>query len=159
MKYFYLIITCLSLNAMPLRAQSVYNMVMENATRMVNSPSSSYTQTQIAQFKRTALTYLKTKAFEANDSVSTEFLNVQAYYLSEFLGSFFNDILKSKRKDKTEKQEMIEHYMDASVSNPLYNDPDQETTMSYIIEGGQLTPFCLNTNWQKAYYAATSTKK
>ena len=134
-------------------------MVMENATRIVNSPSSSYTQTQIAQFKRTALTYLKSKAFEQTDSVSAEFLNIQAYYLSEFLSSFFKEILKGKRKNTTEKQALIELYMDASVSNPLYNDLDQETTMSYITEGGQLTPFCLNTDWQKAFYAVSDKKK
>ena len=134
-------------------------MVMENATRVVNSPSSSYTQTQIAQFKCTALTYLKRKAFEQTDSVSTDFLNVQAYYLSEFLSSFFNDILKSRRKDSVKKQEKIQHYMNATVLNPLFNDSDQETTMSYIVANEKLTPFCLNTNWQKAYFAATGKKK
>lgn len=153
MKYFTIFIISLCLHSLPVQGQSVYNMVLDNATRIVNSPSSSYTQTQIAQFKRTALIYLKSKAFEQNDSVSTEFLNVQAYYLSEFLSSFFKNILEHKSKDNTEKEKLIKHYMDASVMNPLYNDNDQLTTMSYIIEGGQLTPFCLNTDWQKAFQA------
>lgn len=134
--------------------QDVYNVVLENATRTVNSPSSSYTQTQIAQFKRTALIYLKSKAFEQTDSVSADFLNVQAYYLSEFVSCFFSEIITHKFKNDAEKEALIEHYMDASVSNPLYNDPDQDMTMSYITEGGQLTPFCLNTDWQKAYFAS-----
>ena len=47
-------------------------------------------------------------------------------------------------------------FMDASVSNPLFEDADEDNTMSYIIKGGELTPFCLNTDWQKAYAAAHS---
>ena len=159
MKYLLSFVICLFLHTNYSQAQSVYNMVLGNATRVVNSPSSSYTQTQIAQFKRTALIYMKSKAFEESDSVSADFLNIQAYYLSEFLSNFFNAIVQTKAKENKVKEATIERYMDASVSNPLYNDTDQETTMAYIIEGGQLTPFCLNTDWQKAFYAATQTEK
>ena len=44
--------------------------------------------------------------------------------------------------------------MDASKSNPLFDDEDTETTDSYILEGNQLTPFSLNTDWPRAYAAA-----
>lgn len=138
------------------QAQDVYNYVLSSATRIVNSPTSSYTQTQIAQFKRTALIYLKKKAFEQQTNVSAEFLNTQAYFLSEFVTLFFDEILKSKRMSDTKRREKILLFMDASVSNPLFNDPDQETTMSFITDGGEITPFCLNTDWQKAYTAAKS---
>lgn len=137
-------------------AQEVFNLVLGNATRVVNSPTSTFTQTQIAQFKRTALTYLKQKAFEQTDSVSTQFLDTQAYYLSEFVTLFFDEILKSKKLSDEERRKRIYLFMDASVSNPLFNDPDEETTMSYIKNGGELTPFSLNTDWQKAYLAAKS---
>ncbi len=63
-------------------AQDVYKMVLDNATRIVNTPTSGYTQTQIAQFKRTALIYIKSKAFEQSETVSAQFLDTQAYYLS-----------------------------------------------------------------------------
>lgn len=138
------------------RGQEVYNMVLNNATRVVNSPTSGFTQTQIAQFKRTALVYLRSKAFEQTDSVPAQFLNTQAYYLSEFLTLFFDEILKSKRLSEAKRKERIMLFMDASLSNPLYKDPDEETTMAYIKNGGELTPFCLNTDWQKAYLAAKS---
>ena len=75
-------------------AQDIYNMVLGNATRIVNTPTSPYTQTQIAQFKRTALIYLKSKAFEQTDSVTTQFLDTQAYFLSEYLTLFFDEIIK-----------------------------------------------------------------
>ena len=69
---------------------------------------------------------------------------------------FFNEILKSKRLNEEKRKEKILMFMDASVSNPLFEDADEDNTMSYIIKGGELTPFCLNTDWQKAYAAAHS---
>lgn len=141
------------------QAQDVYNLVLANATRIVNSPTSGFTQTQIAQFKRTALVYMKSKAFEQSDSVSASFLDTQAYFLSEYLTLFFDEILKSKKLSEAERRERIYLFMDASLSNPLFNDPDEETTMAFIKDGGEITPFCLNTDWQKAYAAATAALK
>ncbi len=137
-------------------AQDVYNLVLENATRTVNSPTSGYTQTKIAQFKRTALVYLKSKCFETSDTVSVELLNTQAYYMSEFLTLFFDEILKSKKLSEAERKEKVMLFMSASESNPLFNDPDTDTTLSYVTESGELTPFSLDTDWQKAYFAAKS---
>lgn len=135
-------------------AQDVYNLVLENATRIVNSPTSGYTQTQIAQFKRTALVYLKSKAFEKCDTVTTSFLDTQAYYLSEFVTLFFDEILKSKKLSESKRRERIYLFMDASVSNPLFDDPDEETTMAFTKDSGEITPFSINTDWEKAYAAA-----
>lgn len=135
-------------------AQDIYNMVLGNATRIVNTPTSPYTQTQIAQFKRTALIYLKSKAFEQTDSVTTQFLDTQAYFLSEFLTLFFDEIINSKRLSEAKRRARIVLFMETSVANPLFNDPDTETTMAFINAGGEITPFCLNTDWQKAFLAA-----
>lgn len=135
-------------------AQEVYNLVLANATRVVNSPTSGFTQTQIAQFKRTALVYMKSKAFEQTDSVPASFLDTQAYYLSEFVTLFFDEILKSKKLSDSKRRERIYLFMDASVSNPLFNDSDEETTMAFIKDGGEITPFSINTDWQRAYAAA-----
>ena len=44
--------------------------------------------------------------------------------------------------------------MDASKSNPLFNDPDAETTDAFMLDSNELTPFSLDTDWQKAYLAA-----
>lgn len=144
-----------TLSCVTAHAQDVYNYVLQSATRTVNSPTSNFTQTQIAQFKRTALIYLKQKAFEQCDSVTTQLLDTQAYYLSEFITLFFEEIIKAKRLTDDERRERIMLFMDASVSNPMFQDDDQETTMSYINDGGEITPFCLNTDWQKAYAAAS----
>lgn len=131
-------------------------MVLENATKTVNSPSKSFTQVKIAQFKSTALVYLKKKTFENSKEVKEEFLNTQAYYLSEFIFLFFTQILKDHKLSDDERRKKIYLFMDASLSNPLFNDPDTETTQSYIKEGSELTPFSLDTDWQKAWHAAKS---
>lgn len=153
---FYSSLLALLLAPNTLKAQEVYNMVLENATQTVNSPSKSFTQVKIAQFKRTALVYLKKKAFENSKEVKEEFLNTQAYYLSEFIFLFFTQILKDHKLSDEERRKKIYLFMDASLSNPLFNDPDTETTQSYIKEGSELTPFSLDTDWQKAWHAAKS---
>ena len=153
---FYSSLLALLLAPNTLKAQEVYNMVLENATQTVNSPSKSFTQVKIAQFKSTALVYPKKKAFENSKEVKEEFLNTQAYYLSEFIFLFFTQILKDHKLSDEERRKKIYLFMDASLSNPLFNDPDTETTQSYIKEGSELTPFSLDTDWQKAWHAAKS---
>ena len=145
MKQFFVFFVFLLCNLQAAYSQEVYDLVLANATRAVNSPTSSY-----------ALIYLKRKAFEQVKEVPASFLDTQAYYLSEFVTLFFNEILKIKHLDEAKRKERIMFFMEASLSNPLYNDPDEETTMSFITNGGEITPFCINTNWQKAYEAAKS---
>lgn len=157
MKYLYALLLLFAISMNRIQAQTVYKTVLENATRVMNSPTSGYTQVQIAQFKCTALVYLRSKAAEVCQGEDyVRLLDTQAYYLSEFITLFFNEILKSKRLDKEEQREKILLFMDASVSNPLFDDANEELTMAYIFKGGELTPFCLNTNWQKANAAALS---
>ncbi len=146
--------------AIPVKAQDVYNFVLENATRIVNTPTSSFTQTRIAQFKRTVLVYMRGKAHEEHpDGVTHNFLNTQAYYLSEFVTLFFDELMKDKGRDEEARKKKILLFMDASISNPLFEDSDEETTYAYINEPEELTPFSLNTDWQKAYYAVMSQLK
>ena len=158
----YLLFTLLTLFACfasSVKAQDVYNLVLNNATRIVNNPTSNYTQTQISQFKRTALVYMKSKAFEVTDSVPSGFLDTQAYNLSEFITLFFNDVMKSKRLDSEKRKERIMMFTDASISNPMFDDTDKDTTLAFIKDGGELTPFSLDTDWQKAYAAALAQLK
>lgn len=148
-----IILTLLALllvGGMQCRAQEVFNMVLQSATRVVNSPTSNFTATRVAQFKRTALTYMRDKAFEQSDSVKASFLDTQAYYLSEFMTLFFNEIL---RVQGPERKERIYLFMQASRECPLWNDPDKETAESFII-ADELTPFSLDTDWDKAFALA-----
>ncbi len=149
-----------------IKAQDVFNFVYDNAKRTVENPNSGFTKTRVAQFKYTALTYLRDKAFETQSEVSEEFLNTQAYYLSEFVTLFFEKVTaapkngkRDSKKAQKESLKMVELFMDASGSNPLFNDPDEGTTKSYIIGGTEITPFSLDTDWQKAYTAVSAALK
>ena len=147
------VILLFALLPMTMSAQDVYNYLLDTTTNTVNNPTSTYTQVRIAQFKRTALVYLKRKAFETMPEVTEQFLNKQAYYMSEYVALFFDEILKGKKDNEQKRMAKIYLFMDTSKAYPLFDDPDTDMTDSYIIEGNELTPFSLNTDWQKAYGA------
>ena len=154
MRIFVMLLFMAFLSQTQLCAQEVYNLVLANATRTVNSPTASYTQTQIAQFNRTALSYMKSKAFEVSETVSSEFLDTQAYFMSEFITLFFNEFVKIKKLPDAERKERILSFMEISITHPLFHDPDEETTLAFIKDGGEITPFSLDTNWKEAFEAA-----
>lgn len=147
------VILLFALLPMTMSAQDVYNYLLDATTNTVNNPTSTYTQVRIAQFKRTALVYLKRKALETMPEVTEQFLNKQAYYMSEYVALFFDEILKGKKDNEQKRMAKIYLFMDTSKAYPLFDDPDTDMTDSYIIEGNELTPFSLNTDWQKAYGA------
>ena len=149
-------VLCLSLQS---SAQEVYNYVLKSSSRIVDDPTTSFTSTRIAQFKKTALVYLGTKAKETMPEVTEAFLNEQAYYLSEFVANFLEDVLDDSHRKKSHKKKSILNYVNASLMNPLFEDTDVETTEVYLREGDELTPFSLNTDWKKAYHTAIAYKK
>lgn len=156
MKHIFILVLGLILGTANAEAQDVYNLVLDSATRIINNPTSNFTNAQIAQFKRTALTYMKSKALEISDTIPSALLDTQAYYMSEFITLFIDDIVKSKRLSDDKRKQRILMFTDASISNPLFNDPDKDTTMSFMTDGNELTPFSLDTDWHKAYAAAIS---
>lgn len=142
-----LTLTMLSLHSTEVRAQEVYDMALQSATRIVNNPASNFTVVRVAQFKRTALIYMRDMAVKQAPDTPASFLDTQAYYLGEFVTTFFNSIL---RLQGAERKSRIMQFMKASKDNPVWNDPDKETAESFIISG-ELTPFSLDTDWEKAY--------
>ena len=48
---------------------------------------------------------------------------------------------------------MIKMFMDASYSNPLFNDKDTELVLSYYNSAQSMTRFSLDTDWRKAVAA------
>ncbi|MGM9688224.1 MAG: hypothetical protein ACI3YD_04165 [Alloprevotella sp.] len=151
MKPLYALTFFLMTLVVPTHAQKVYNTVMDNALHVANSPASPFTQVQIAHFKRDALLYLKKKAAEVNGTPTGQFLDTQAFFLSEFLTLFFKETVKMKRLDEDKWKQRKQLFTDASLKHPLTDDPDTQTTMAYVTREDGITPFCLNTDWEKAY--------
>ncbi|MBR1387071.1 MAG: hypothetical protein IJ553_01500 [Alloprevotella sp.] len=132
-------------------AQEIYNFVLENATRVANSPTSSFTQSRVAQFKRTTLTYIKLQALDNMTELSGQFLDNQAFFLSEFLDAYFQTAYTSKKKSPERLKEIVEIFQNASFHNPLFDDDNVNETQAYVTEPNHITPFSTNTDWQKAY--------
>ena len=137
-------------------AQEIYKIVYQNAEQVINDPTSSITKAKIAQFKLSQLTYLRQKAFETMPEVTDRFLDVQAYYLTEFMALYQAELVKSATKSVEERSKLAMIFLDATVSNPLFGDTDEETIYAYIKEGTELTPVSLDTDWQKALAAVKS---
>ena len=74
-------------------AQEVFNKVMESAQHILNEPTSTFTNTQIAKFKVDELNYMKGKAMEKDSVAAIDLLDVQSYYMSEFLSMFYTEII------------------------------------------------------------------
>lgn len=148
-----------SVFAVGVNAQEIYKIVYKNAEQIVNDPNSGVTKARIAQFKLSQLTYLYQKAFETMPEVTDRFLDVQAYYLTEFMSLYQAELVKSSKDTPEERAKKVMIFLDATVSNPLFNDTDEETIYAYIKEGTELTPFSLDTDWQKALAAVKAQLK
>lgn len=144
----------LTLVAVAAPAQEIFKLVRDGAARAVNNPTNGIAVTMIAQFKLTTLNYIESKArnFAPTPAAADSLLDNQAYYLSEFIDLYIDEIVKKMPKD--EKRKRIILFMDASKSNPLFGDTDTELIDSYMKDGDQLTPFCIDTDWERALAAA-----
>lgn len=155
----FLITLIFALFTMGATAQEIYKIVYQNAEQIINDPNSGITKTKIAQFKVSQLTYLYQKAFETMPEVTDRFLDVQAYYLTEFMALYQAELVNSSKDTPEERAKKVMIFLDATVSNPLFNDTDEETIYAYIKEGTELTPFSLDTDWQKALAAVKAQLK
>jgi hypothetical protein len=142
--------------SVPASAQEIFNALLKEAKAVVNNPKSNVTLAKIAQFKCTGLQYIHDKAIESEQQVTTKFLDDQAYYMNQFINSFIKDALINTSLSKGDKKKRILLFIDASGSNPLFNDPDKEVVHAYVTTENQLTPFSLDTDWVKAYAAVQS---
>ncbi|MCM1108137.1 MAG: hypothetical protein NC388_03650 [Clostridium sp.] len=136
-----------------LQAQQLYNTVLQKAEQVVNDPRSDEVSVKINHFKSTALRYTKKMAFEQHKSVTTQFLDLQAYYLSDFLGRFFKELSQLQDNDEKTRKNCIWEYVNITVSNPLFEHVDKNVSESFLEDKNNLTPFNLNTDWEKACQA------
>ena len=138
-------------------AQDIFNAILEDSKKVMNDSTSNIYQARIANFKYNALQYIKRKSFEQEGDVTKKFLDDQAYFMKEFISTFFSSALLNQDLSKSDKKARIMAFIDASGSNPLFNDPDKELVNAYVENSkGQFTPFSLDTDWVKAYAAIQS---
>lgn len=140
-------------------AQEAYNEIRAKASAVLSDPLANGMVKDINRFKVDALDYLLIKMREQMPDSSTVFLDNQALAMNNFISLYIKKILKFKDMPKARQIDIIRLFMDASYSNPLFNDTDQELTLGYYVKSESLTRFSLDTDWQKAVTAIVASMK
>lgn len=139
------------------QAQDIFNTILDDARQTMQNTENNIVLRKIATFKWDDLRYIRDKVIQSDEEVTYKFLDDQAYYLNLFISSFIKDVLLNEQLSNKEKEKKIRLYIDATGSNPLFNDPDKGLVNAYVNDSkNQYTPFCLDTNWIKAYTAVKS---
>ena len=132
------------------KAQEVFNAVLQKAESIVNDPNASEMDLKINQYKVTALRYIPSAGIRLYGETTTNVMDVQAYYMSVFLTDYFAAVQKTAGATESQKKDAIMKFVKATRHNPLYDDDDIENTEAFVKDPGGFTPFSLNVNWEKA---------
>ena len=159
MKKIILSLLVLMASVASIQAQDLFKTVRDNATKVVNNPSSSDEEIQLNQFKVTALNYLARMVQKRGLKKDTYFYDSQAVNMTSFITDFQVNLEKARAISPAKRMEIMKIYTDASKFNPLFKDTDKEKVNCYVDDKTTMTPFCLDTDWEKAYDQATTLTK
>lgn len=149
----------LAMSVVSVQAQSLYKTVFDRATAVVNNPSASDEEVQVNQFKVTALNYISMMVKKRGMNKDSYFYDSQAVNMASFVTDFQANLEKARAISPAKRAEVLKIYTDASKYNPLFKDTDKDKVNCYVNDKTTLTPFCLDTNWEKAYDQATTMVK
>lgn len=133
--------------------QQVYSELRQKAQATVSDPQANSVVKQISQFKLDALNYMAIKMREEMPDSTVTFLDKQAMAMDNFVNFYVQQLIASTQLPNVEQVKMIKMFMDASYSNPLFDDKDTELALSYYNRADCLTRFSLDTDWRKAVAA------
>ena len=135
------------------QGQEAYNQLRQKAKATVSDPKANSVVKQISQFKLDALNYMAIKMQEEMPDSSVIFLDKQAIAMDNFVNFYVEKLIESTAKPNVQQVKMIKMFMDASYSNPLFNDKDTELVLSYYNSADSMTRFSLDTDWRRAVAA------
>ena len=87
------------------------------------------------------------------------FYDSQAVNMQSFITDFQVNLEKARKISPAKRLEILKIYTDACKFNPMFKDTDKERVNCYVDDKRTLTPFCLDTDWEKAYDQATTLSK
>ena len=67
----------------------------------------------------------------------------------DFVNSYIKRLSNSSKK--ADKEILMAKFRNATIQNPLFNDPDKEVTHAYVDNNKYITQFSIDTDWVKAY--------
>ena len=139
-------------------AQQIFQQVVDTNKLIIEDPQASGGSLSIAQFKYTAMQYLCTRAIMAGGGKADgAMLDRQAQAMNNFITGYITELTQAK-ESKKQKQVMM-RYWKASAHNPMFNDPDTETTRAFTTDPTSITPYSLDTDWVKADEARKEQEK
>lgn len=140
-------------------AQEIFTEVKNMAQESIDNPATAPLVRQISQFKLDALNYMAMKMREAMPDSTAEFLDKEALSLHIFINNYTNALVANGQQPAAHQMKVIKAFMDASYSNPLFNDDDKEMVLAYFNDGNNMTRFSLDTDWRRAVLAAEEAMK
>lgn len=140
-------------------AQDVYTEIRSKATEQISDPLVNDVVKQINRFKVDALDYMLIKMREQMPDSTATFLDKQALAMNNFVSLYLKKVLEYRTMPQAQQVKILKAFMDASYSNSLFNDPDNELTLGYYVNDDCLTRFSLDTDWRRAYLAANAMLK
>jgi len=135
-----------------MHAQEVWKEVRRLAKETADNPAKDIQTRKVATFKIDALDYMQQRYYETLQDSSVTLYNYkldhQAYALYDFINQFIDQFSKAeKKKDKIAVTEAFKY---TSIENCMFFDSDKELVEAYIRTPGYITPFSLDTDWEKA---------
>ena len=137
-----------------LSAQEIYSEIRRSAQAKVNDTSADMLVRQFSMFKLEALNYMAIKMKEEFPDSTAELLDKEALSLNVFITNYTRSLVDSRNMPVLYQKKVIKAYMDASYSNPLFNDKDSDMVLAYFNDANSLTRFSLDTDWRGAVLAA-----
>jgi len=154
MKKIFIVLAFLFVSLGNCYAQQYFQMIRNTANKVVNNPNSSQEMIDINQFEITALNYIGAQIAKRGLDMPPIFYDIQAVSLKLFVDDFLYNLLEAKKISSAKRKDVIDCYQKASSQNPLFKDTDKRTTNIYMTDNS-LTPFSLDTDWEKAYEYAS----
>ena len=154
MKKTLLVIILILSAATTVSAQEIYAEIRRNAQSKISDPSADLLVRKFSMFKLEALNYMAIKMREQMPDSTAELLDKEALSLTLFLNIYTQELVKCSKQPPAYQVKVIQAFMDASYSNPLFRDSDKELVHAYFNDGNSLTRFSLDTDWRRAVLAA-----
>lgn len=136
-------------------AQEIYTEIRKMAQEVLSNPNANELSRKTNQFKLDALDYMAIKMREQMPDSTAAFLDSQALALYNYTNLFIATLAENKAQPAAFQVKLIELFMDASYSNPLFYDTDKTLVLAYYSDGNSFTRFSLDTDWRRAFAAAT----
>ncbi len=140
-------------------AQEIYTEIKAMAQEVIDNPQANPIIKQMNTFKLTALNYMGMKMRETMPDSTAAFLDKEALALYNFMTIYTQTLAENSQQPAAYQTKLIELFMDASYSNPLFNDTDKDYVLQYFVKGDCLTRFSLDTDWLRALKAVDTELK